>query len=361
MIALLLVLEKPKLFPKKLALFWLPFMAIALFGVVQSPEKVDAIRTYLTLISYFAIFIIAVYLVRTPADFNKSIRLVVWSSVIPVIYGIVDTVLNMRDGSFRLQGTFSHPNIFAFYLVLVISLSLYLIKTKIVPLKNFGRICVSFNMLVMLAELLLTQTRSAWVACFVIFLFYAIILERKYLFYLSLLPVVVLLIPSVRDRLVNLDSSNEVYQYAELNSFSWRVSLWKSALRWMEAAKYIAGYGLEAFPFHSRTFFLKAGTINWGAHNVYIQLVFELGILGLMSFFALFVNVARHLKSLFKTEPLGFFILLALIAEYLVVSASDNTLVYLVFNWYFWFVLGAGCSLVSLQSDLIKKSTDNSY
>jgi O-antigen ligase len=357
LIAFLLVLEKPKLFPTKLALFWLPFMIIALFGVVLSPVKADAIRTYLTILSYFAIFIIAVYLVRTPADFNKSIRLVVWSSVLPVIYGIIDTVLHMRGSEFRLQSTFAHPNIFAFYLVLVISLSLYLIKTKITPLKTFGRACVTFNMILMLAELLLTQTRSAWVACFVIFLSYALFFERKYLFYLLLLPIVVLLVPSVRDRLANLNSSNEVYQYAELNSFSWRVSIWESALRWMEAVKYITGYGLDSFKYHSRTFFLKAGTTNWGAHNVYVQIVFEIGILGLMSFLALFVNITKHLKTLLKKENLGFFVLMALIAEYLVVAGSDNTLAYLVFNWYFFFALGAGCSLVNLHSDSMKKDS----
>lgn len=356
LIAFLLVLEKPKLFPKKLALFWLPFMVIAFFGVVNSPEKVEAIRSYLTLLSYFALFIVAVYLVRTSTDFNKCIRLVVWSSILPIIYASIDALLHMRGNSFRLQGTFSHPNILAFYLVLVISLSLYLIKTDITPLRPFGRFCVTANMIAGLAELLLTQTRSAWIACFLIFLAYAIFFERKYLFYLLILPIVAILIPSVGDRLADLDSSNEVYAYAQLNSFSWRLSLWESALRWMELPKYIVGYGLDGFKYYSRTFFLKAGTMDWGAHNVYIQLFFEVGILGLISFIVLFFNIARHLKRLLKTDLLGFFILSALIIEYLVIAASDNTLAYLVFNWYFWFAIGAGCSYVIVHSEDITKA-----
>jgi O-antigen ligase len=348
-VAFLLVFEKPRLFPKKIALFWLPFMAVAFFGVVSSPEKMDAIRTYLTFLTYFAIFIIAVYLVRSQADFNKIIRLVVWSSILPVTYALVDAALHMRASSFRLQGTFSHPNIFAFYLMLVISLSMYLIKTEIFPLRPLGRFFVTVNLIVMLAELLMTQTRSAWVACLLFFLVYAILFERKYLFYLLLLPVLAILIPSVRERLANLDSSNEVYTYAQLNSFSWRVSLWESALRWMEAPKYIIGYGLDAFKYHSRTFFLQAGSTNWAAHNVYVKLIFEVGILGFLSFMALFANISRHLKGLLKTDKLGFVILIVLVAEYLVVAASDNTLDYLVFNWYFWFAVGAGCSLVIVQ------------
>jgi O-antigen ligase len=347
LIAVLLVLEKPKLFPKKLALFWLPFMLVATFGVMNAPIKIDAIRSYLTISSYFAIFIIAFYLVRTPQDFNKSVRLIVWSSVLPGLYALIDIGLHMRGNSFRLQSTFSHPNIMAFYLVLVITLSLYLLKTKIFSLKVLGRISVTLNMLFMLAMLLLTQTRSAWIACFIIFFIYALVFERKYLFYLLLVPVVVLLIPSVRDRRANLDSSNEVYQYAQLNSFSWRVSLWESALRWMDTFRYVAGYGLESFKYHSRTFFLQAGTTSWGAHNVYVQLFFETGVLGVASFMAIFSNISLHLKKLISIEPLGFYILIALIVEYLVVAFSDNSLAYLVFNWYLWFALGAGCSLAT--------------
>jgi hypothetical protein len=76
-----------------------------------------------------------------------------------------------------------------------------------------------------------------------------------------------------------------------------------------------------------------------------------------MSFLALFVNITKHLKTLLKKENLGFFVLMALIAEYLVVAGSDNTLAYLVFNWYFFFALGAGCSLVNLHSDSMKKDS----
>ncbi|MEB0136031.1 O-antigen ligase family protein [Actimicrobium sp. CCC2.4] len=351
LIAFLLVVEKPKLFPKKLALFWLPFLLMALFSVANAPVKIEAIRFYLTFLSYFAIFIIAIYLVRTPQDFNKLIRLVVWSSVLPALYALVDIGLHMRGGAFRLQGTFSHPNILAFYLVLVITLSLYLLKTRLFPLKTLGRLSVTLNMIIMIGMLLLTQTRSAWVACFLIFFMYALFFERKYFLYLLITPIFVLLIPSVRDRLVNLDSSNEVYQYAELNSFSWRISLWESALGWMETLKYLAGYGLESFKFHSRTFFLKAGATNWGAHNIYVQLFFEMGILGLLAFLSLFANISNYLRRIIKIEPLAFFILLSLIAEYLVVAFSDNTLAYLVFNWYMWVAIGAGCSVIMLQSE----------
>ena len=38
------------------------------------------------------------------------------------------------------------------------------------------------------------------------------------------------LVPSVRDRLLDLGQGNEVGRYAELNSFAWRQLLWKTAM-----------------------------------------------------------------------------------------------------------------------------------
>jgi hypothetical protein len=35
------------------------------------------------------------------------------------------------------------------------------------------------------------------------------------------------------------------------------------------------------------------------------------------------------------------------VLQYLAVSASDNMAAYLAFNWYFWFVAGAGCALLA--------------
>ena len=90
LLACMLVMERPQQLPKKMTLAWLPFLLAALFGVVISPEKGDAIRTYLTLLSYFAMFVSAFYFVRSAQDFRYCVRLVLWSSVLPAMYALVD-------------------------------------------------------------------------------------------------------------------------------------------------------------------------------------------------------------------------------------------------------------------------------
>lgn len=349
LITCMLILEKPNVFPTRLARYWVPVLLMMGFGVVISYEKANAIKEYLGMLSNFAIFIIAIYTVRSNEEFNKAIRLVVWSSVLPSLYSLVDAALHMRDSGFRLESTFTHPNILGFYLTLILVLCLYMLKSPLFKISSLGRIVVSCYMPVLLAQLLLTQTRSAWLACFVLFVLYALLFERKYLLYLLLLPLAVAFIPAVSERLADLGQGNEVVGYARLNSFAWRQLLWKSAIDWMEPQRMIYGYGLDGFGHFASTFFPMDLSIRWDAHNVYVQFLFEIGVIGLLCYLWLYVRVLWTLRAFARMDRVSGFFLLAIVLQYLIVSYSDNMFRYLVFNWYLWFVVGGACSLVELH------------
>lgn len=346
-IAGLFVLERPKEFPRVLANAWWPFIILATIGFVITPNKSEAIRVLLAACSYFAMFVAATYLVRTKDDFRFAVKLVICSSILPTLYAFVEVALHMRNSSFRLYSTFGHPNILAFYLTLVISLVLYVLKSNTFTLKPGARFALTCYMLVEIGLLLLTQTRSAWIACAAIFVIYAVFFERKYLLYLLLMPVVAALIPSVRERILDLMGGNgdDVYAYARLNSFAWRVLLWEAGLRWMEASHYLFGYGLEAFRFHSQTFFTLSGGIDWSPHNLLVQILFDMGLVGLGAYLYTFWRMIGRLRGLITIDRLAAVLLIANVIAHLIISLSDNIFAYLVFNWYFWFIVGGACSL----------------
>lgn len=349
MIAVLLMFEQPKQFPRKDASIWWPFLLILAGSLMISPELGDAIKLYLGLLSSIAVFLAAAYMVRTPADFNRMVKLVIWSSVVPTIYALVDAALHARGTSFRLSGTFSHANILAFYLMLVISMTLYALKTPNFGLRLPGRICLTGYMLLLLVQLLLTQTRSAWMACILVFLGYALLFERKYLFYFLLLPIVAITVPSVRERLLDLEKGNEVVRYAQLNSFAWRVMLWEKAIAWMEPLRMVFGYGIDGFRHYSLVFFEANGGTKWSAHNVYVQFLFDIGVVGVIAYLSVFWRLVLRFKTYLVRDRLLTYILIMLVIEYVVICFSDNVFAYLVFNWYFWFIMGAGCALVRHQ------------
>ncbi|MFL9923663.1 O-antigen ligase family protein [Herbaspirillum lusitanum] len=347
LIAFLFVVEKPKRLPFYLVVPWLLLLAVATCGIVISPDKGPAVKMVLSMFSYFAVFICAFYVVQTPEDFRKLVRLVIWSSVIPAMYAVVSVALNARGGlsNFRLQSTFGHANILAFYLTLVVSLGLYVVKSPNFKTTQIQRIGLMGYMMFLLVLLLLTQTRSAWIAFFFLFFLYGLMFERRYLLYLIALPILALLIPSVQERIMQLDAGNTVQTYAKLNSFAWRVLLWKSGFNWMSTARYLTGYGVESFPYYSQVFFPLAGTVKWGAHNVYVQWFFDTGIIGMAAYLFVFYRVIKTLVKFYSLDKLGGFLLICAVAEYMIVSASDNLLAYLAFNWYFWLLAGMGCSV----------------
>lgn len=349
-LAMMLVFEKPTLVPRRGYLAWMPFLLVTLLGVFMSPEKGDAARLFLTQVSYFAMFVGGYFCVRSREDFRFCLKLVLWSSAIPVLYSfyILAYIKLAVGGEFRMRGTFGHPNVMAFYLTVIIGVAFYLLKTLPAKTPTRVRVFMTVYLIVLLGMLLLTKTRSAWTAAALAFGLYALIFERRYLIYMGLLGALALMIPGVGDRLTELGEGNKVTIYANLNSFAWRVYLWETAIAWMQPVSFVIGNGLQSFTKYSIVFFPFAGKTNYGAHSVYVQLLFELGVIGLAAFSWLGYSLFRQLAPVLKVDKLAGYTLIVMVINLLVCSISDNMFYYLSYNWYLWFAVGAGCALYRL-------------
>jgi hypothetical protein len=351
MTALMLVFEKPKQAPASAFKAWAPFMGVMLFGVTMSPVKGDAIRLFLGILSHCAMFIAGFHCVRDKREFRQCVKLIVWSSLVPVLYSVVDFGLHHGEAGFRLQSTFTHPNVLAFYTTTVIGLTFYLFKSLPKDAHGGHKVLLVLYMFVLLGVLALTKTRSAWGATAISFGLYALLFERRYLVYMVVLGASAMMIPGVSDRFSDLEQGNTVTTYANLNSFAWRVYLWQSALNWMRPATYIFGNGFQSFKELSPVFFPLAGRTNFGAHSVYVQLLFDLGAAGLLGFCWLYFKVIKALTQLVKFDALAAFSLIVVVANFLICCFSDNMLDYLSYAWYLWFAVGAGCSLARIERD----------
>jgi hypothetical protein len=343
LIALLEIFKRPNGVQKLISESWLPFLLISMLTLGMTPDFVSGLKTYLALVSYAAIFSLAIVLINSEEDYGKWMRVIFLSSIVPVIYGFVDAATGgyRAEGDFRVSSSFSHPNIFAFYLVLMISIGFYFFKSKVSYISPTLRRAIPFYLLLMLSLLLMTKTRSAWASCFAFFTLYAVLYERKYLLWIALSGLAALMVPEIRDRLLDLAQGNEVVNYSKLNSYAWRKQIWKEGLAWMSPARYFMGYGLESFKHYSMDFFSLAGGMERGAHSVYVQLLFETGVLGLGAFVWLHVRVGQLLFRFYAQNKLMIFSSIMFLLEFALDAYSDNMLNYLSFNWYLWFVLGA--------------------
>lgn len=340
---------------------WLPFLAIAFFTIFIAPDITLAIKSYLTFLSYASIFTLAIAVINNEKDYARWILAVFISSVIPVLYAFIQLAnggyVGHAEEGLRVSSTFAHPNIFAFYLVLMISLSFCFYKTKTLHIPLFLRRTLPFYIIVLLALLLLTKTRSAWVSCSAFFMIYALLYERKYLLYILLAPIVVFMIPEMRDRLLDLGQGNEVVNYSQLNSYAWRKLIWHDGLSFMSPSHYFFGYGIDAFKERSIDFFTMSGGRKAGAHSVFVQLFFEIGTFGLAAYIWLHFKTATLLTPFYKKNKLIIFTMVMFLLEFGFEAYADNMLDYLSYTWYLWFVLGATYALTSLKPQELPTTT----
>lgn len=353
-LAFALVVREPQRVPREAWWVWLPFMAFQLAGLGYAPDVVPALRLFLGQLATMSVFLIAFHLVHDWFSFDRALKVIVASSVPVAIYtgvniatgttAYVEAGIEVNIG--RYSGPFPHPNILAFYLVLVMGVLLY--QWKSVRSKPSGLMSCAFigYLIVLLLLLFATKTRSAWLSAALLFFVYGLLVERKFLIYLALVPALAMLVPEVRDRILDLGQGNQVVQNARLNSFAWRKLLWGDALEWMTPSRYVFGYGAGGFVFHSITFFSFAGGRTAGAHSVLVQQFFELGIGGFVTYLWMFWKSASVIARGWARDRVMVTIFGSVVFSYLLISTSDNMLSYLTFNWYFWFLVGAVCSLV---------------
>jgi O-antigen ligase len=349
-IAGFLFLQAPVKAPFPVIAIWGPFLLIAFGSTLYAPDFQSAARLAFALLTYWAFFAIPFFILRSPLDVTRLVLVVIASSIPPALYAFVDIVRGLSDlGEFRLQSTFPHPNIYAFYLVLILGLGLYVRSSRIISVSPRIRMLVTLYMPLLMMFLLLTKTRSAWGACAVMFLIYAVRIDRRFLAGLLLVPALFIANPSLMERLTDVTAATEIDSFSQLNestrlnSYVWRQVLWESAIPQV-LERPLLGHGLDSFKRSTPSFFPLVGPEGIDGHSFYLQMSFELGLLGALSLLWILGSVAWRLARGLRRDPPGLLIMLCILLAYMLESYSDNMHYYLAFNWYFWFVMGTICA-----------------
>jgi putative inorganic carbon (hco3(-)) transporter len=122
--------SKIKTLPLKYS--WIIFIIIAVVSIFFSYSSYLSLAESLRLLSILAVYALAYLLINSSQDLKNLIKAIVVSAIIPSLFALwqfyTDTGLSIPfEGIYnRIYGTFAHPNLFAYYLLLPIALSLYL-------------------------------------------------------------------------------------------------------------------------------------------------------------------------------------------------------------------------------------------
>ncbi|MBM3251219.1 MAG: hypothetical protein FJZ11_00355 [Candidatus Omnitrophica bacterium] len=296
-----------------------------------------------------AFFFVVVGTLNTERRLKNTAYILFASSLLIGIDGIyqhftLKEFIRHRRAAFpdRISSAFITPNDFACYLVTVIpfTLSLFFVKFRF----KIFRLFIAALFILLLSCLILTVSRGAWIAFIVLALFMSVWLIPLRLLLLLLVPAIIgslTFFPSiVKERLSNF------FIFLD-NSGIDRKIIWEAAWKMFMSRPWL-GLGLGTFMFNFDKFVIK--NYPYGpsyAHNCYLQMGSEIGIIGLVSFLSILgLFFYRGIKKLNHGQKTFFWYVLmgslAAILGYSVHMGVDTFLYSVDLGLLFWLILGMG-------------------
>lgn len=331
---------------------WLGLLVFSVISFTQSASLTESIIQLIKLLNYAAFYMVGVTLAHR-IGVRKMFAIIAGSLVIPSIFGIYQFIAPTADivseiGN-RLHGTFAHPNAFAFTLVLAVVSTITLFTTARASRMLWVVLGVTF-----FTMLLLTYTRSAWVGIASAGLIWLFGYYRKLILpTIAVLALIVFSFPALATYTQNsfgihLEDTSLVKRAGisedeSTESFAWRTRTWKETLPavWERP---ITGHGIGTFPLVRQRFIgFETDLRALEAHNDYLRLVVEIGIVGLVLYLLLFTRIVRllmhRLTHSAQAQPylVGY---AAIVIAMLIMSFSDNILRNAPVQWMFWSLTG---------------------
>lgn len=338
---LFVLIENRKKLPRFNATWaWLLFLFVGGVSVFYTISISETISEFSRFFSIFLLFISSYLLLKTPKDLTNLIRVIIYSSIIPVAVGfwqLINEAGLIEEGVYRAYGTFAHPNMLAYFLILPITLAIFaalnLGKKRV---ESYGYAIFSLLLIIALA---FSYTRGAYIALALIILMIGLVKFRGFLLISASLGIIIYLsVAPITDRV------NSLIHLDPYGSIGWRISLWSDGVSYFKDSPWIGnGMGTAtAVISGNRDFRLGASE----PHNDYLKLGLENGAIGLMSYlliiFSILIDFYRSFKKQNKPrlKMLSLFVSACLISL-CVMSVGDNILNDTALQWSLWALFGA--------------------
>ena len=343
---------------------WLIFLGWISLTAIYSYDLMATIRETAKAANLFGLMGICYILsIKHKGVFRKNfLKSLITGAILPMLAAIWQlffrTGMDIDEISSRIYGTFAHPNILATYsLLLLLVLANGLVADKKLSFKEVP-VHSKFLILFLLIIMAFTYTRIAWIGAALLFIILGLIYYRKILivvlsaaalFFALFYPLNNYLIQNYN---INLQSSGLIARLTSRNedsdSIKWRISLANKVLPLFKQHWFL-GYGYGSFPkvWDDNKDIGNIWDSTSEAHNDYIKIAFESGIIGLALFLSIFINLFYNQISFAVTRhPPGRenkwtnIVFIASIGIYLMLSLSDNMLHHTPVIWWLWAVWG---------------------
>jgi O-antigen ligase/Tfp pilus assembly protein PilF len=340
-----------------------------------SLERMGGIFSFL---HFWVYFVILISIIKSKKDWQKVLKISVLVGFLSILFAygqrleLGNFFVGWQHGE-RVIGTIGNPALFAGYLLFTIYLALLFLLKQEIPIKEKGFFAAVI--LLGIPVLLMTAVRGAMLSLLgsvlLLILFFIFKVSSKKV-KIGLLIAVILIVSLAGFAWINKNSSwvKNISWLSRLTDISkgtdtvqTRLWSWNSAIEgWKE--KPIFGWGPENFMylhmkhFDARHFTQMGSETIWDrAHNMILEELSTMGVVGLFSYLSVFFIIFYLLIKKFKQEKINkidFGVMAVMIIAYF----GQNLFIFDTFANYFLFFLSLGYINFLTQDSLKEESAE---
>ncbi len=331
------------------------FMLILFISVSTSFARANSLQVWLITCVLMASYFVLVNTVRTRQQALSLLKVFAISGLFVALYGILQYVMGwgstvanawldeemFEEVKMRVYSTLENPNVLGEYLLLVGFVCagiMWTIKEKWPKVIYAGMLVCIFICLI------LTQSRGCWIGLLIgIVVFVTFVNGRLW----GVLPFLLILLPfilpeSIVSRFASIGNLED-------SSSSYRLFIWLGTIQMLKDF-WISGIGMGEAAFNSvYPFYSYNAIVAPHSHNVYLQMLVDAGISGLIAFLAIAVLFLKRMSSLYRAKKGAISILAVAIGAGVIAFVVQGMFDYVFYNYrvlmIFWAVLGMGMAL----------------
>ena len=282
------------------------FMLLMFLGGIFSVSPTSKQPAMLYVCFIFGYFLV-VNLIRTSEWVKRCVIAIAMSSFIVALYGVYENFFGMIDTTWqdtdmfedirtRVVSTFENPNVLAEYLIMTLMFTAVMFLIS----KNIGKKLIYLAMAgTGAACLIFTWSRGAWLGLLIGLVLFLFIYNKKsilgLLFGIMAIPFLPFVLPrTIIDRFLSIGSIKDT-------STSYRVNIWRAVID-MIKDHFSSGIGVGegAFAVIYPEYSLAGIESAPHSHNLFLQIIVEIGIFGLLVFIAAIIMYMQSNFSLYN-------------------------------------------------------------
>ncbi|MBE7039495.1 MAG: hypothetical protein E7398_02060 [Ruminococcaceae bacterium] len=290
---------------------YIPTLLFALsyfLGTLNSFAFMGSAGIFLVHVSFILFYFVAYNILGNDKAYKAITSAFVLMAGLVALYGIAQNFIGVsstsswvdekmfEDIKLRVYSTFDNPNVLGEYLVMMIPLAMaFLLRSE----KLLHKIVYFAVLALCVLCLIFTWSRGAWLGAMLAVIIFLVATDKRWAICSLVLFVAIPFIPVILSS--NSAIVGRITSIGDMSdsSTAYRVSIWQSALRvigdfWLSGI----GPGSNAFSLVYQKYAASGVAFALHSHNLFLQLLVELGIGGFLVFIVLLL---RYVKSSVQT------------------------------------------------------------